>query len=97
MNEILVALFLVELRELVLEDFVEVAAFATTWNRQAHLRHVAYDEVEKSGEEQIGCLLLIFTVFLNNEVHLGTILGKILGKGRHREKQRKYWIVCCNL
>jgi hypothetical protein len=43
---------------------------------------VAYNEVEKSGEEQVGRLLLICTVFLNNEVCLGTILGK----GRHRKK-----------
>jgi hypothetical protein len=51
-DEMPAALILVELGELVLEDFVEIAAVTTIWNYQAHLRHVADDEVEKSGEEQ---------------------------------------------
>ena len=47
-NEMLVAVFLVEL-ELVLEDFVEIAAVTRLWNHQAHLCHPTHDEVEKLG------------------------------------------------
>jgi hypothetical protein len=39
--------------ELVLDDFVDTAAF--TRNYMAHFCHAADDEVEKSGEEQVAC------------------------------------------
>ncbi len=59
---------LLELRKLVLEDFVEAPAFTSTWNHQAHLSHEADNGVEKSGEENVDCQRLISTIFVKNKV-----------------------------
>ncbi len=78
----LVALFLIELRELVLKDFVETAAFTTTWNHQANLYHAANDGVEKSGEEQFKLWQQInrfCTAFLNYKVQcLGKVVTRLI-------------------
>jgi hypothetical protein len=39
--------------DLVLEDLVEVVSLSNIWDQEAHLRDVADDEVEKSGEEPV--------------------------------------------
>jgi hypothetical protein len=74
-NEIPSVLCLPDLGKLVLEDrpVVEVASLSGIWIQQAYLRDAAYDEVEKSGEEQVDQRQRIWT---KNKVCLSTMLWK---------------------